>query len=186
MAKVTGPLLSLDASGSVANTMTFSKWKGINYLRQRVVPANPKTAGQKVVRGVLGTLSKACTAVLTSYADSLSKGSEFFQEARDFAPSGNSWISHFQKVQYPGFASRVTAYTALSSTIKGYYDTAGAAAGLTSYVDKNAVTHTAGEQLYHLASFAVTNLGYTMAGGLNSPTNQASVDDFRDYVIVSN
>lgn len=52
MAKVTGPLLSLAASGSVADTTTFGKWKGIPYVRQKVNPSNPNTTGQQSTRNV--------------------------------------------------------------------------------------------------------------------------------------
>ena len=52
MAKVDGPLLSLDASGTIANTLTFSKWKGINYVRQKVNPSNPQTAAQTTQRTI--------------------------------------------------------------------------------------------------------------------------------------
>ena len=41
MVKVYGPMMSLDATGTIGKTATFSKWKGRNYVRQRVVPANP-------------------------------------------------------------------------------------------------------------------------------------------------
>lgn len=50
MATTKGPLMSLDASGSVADTITFSKWKGRNYVRELVIPANPKTGLQTGVR----------------------------------------------------------------------------------------------------------------------------------------
>ena len=53
MAKVTGPLLSLDASGTLASTMTASVWRGINYIRQRVVPHNPQSTAQTAIRQVL-------------------------------------------------------------------------------------------------------------------------------------
>jgi len=59
MAKVTAPFLSLDASGTVAGTLTASKWKGINYMRQRVIPKNPKTFKQVAVRGVIADASLA-------------------------------------------------------------------------------------------------------------------------------
>lgn len=185
MAKVTGPLLSLDASGSVADTMTFSKWKGRNYVRQRVTPSNPKTADQLAVRSILGTLAKACKAVLTSYKDTLFVGSQFFQDARDNAPSGQSWISWLQKVDYAGFDARVTTYTGLSGTIQGYYNTSALAIGLVAYTDVAGDSHTAGEQLYHLASFATIYLGYVMTGGINAPSSGTITDDFADYVSVS-
>lgn len=50
MAKPTGPLLSLGASGTIAKTLTFSKWKGRPYIRQRVIPANPQSSEQTKTR----------------------------------------------------------------------------------------------------------------------------------------
>lgn len=59
MAKVTGPLLSLDASGTIASTMTFSRWKGINYVRQRVIPTYSNTDEQMAVRDIVSDASIA-------------------------------------------------------------------------------------------------------------------------------
>jgi len=52
MAKVAGPLLSLSASGKFANTLVASVWKGIPYMRQYVVPANPQTTAQVAHRAL--------------------------------------------------------------------------------------------------------------------------------------
>ena len=52
MARVTGPLLSLDASGTVYDTLTYAKWKERNYVRQWFKPANPQSAGQVAQRAV--------------------------------------------------------------------------------------------------------------------------------------
>ncbi len=57
MAKTTGPLLSFGASGTIAKTVVFSKWKGIPYARQRVVPSNPQSAAQSLTRNVFGFMS---------------------------------------------------------------------------------------------------------------------------------
>lgn len=178
MATVSAPFLSLDASGTVASTLTASKWKGRNYMRLRIIPANPDTAGQQAVRSILGTIAKAASAVLTSTADVANVGSPFFVAARDGAPSGQSWISWLQKVMYPLFTAQVAAYAGLSGTIQGYYNTEGGVQGLTSYVDKSGDTHTAGEQLFLLAYFATTYLGITVAGGYLTPTNEAAVQAF--------
>ena len=59
MAKVTGPLLSLDASGTVADVLTFSRWKGRNYVRQRVIPSNPNTPDQIAIRDLIRDASIA-------------------------------------------------------------------------------------------------------------------------------
>lgn len=52
MAKPTGPLLSFGASGQIAKTAVFSRWKGRPYVRRHVVPANPQTAEQSLTRDV--------------------------------------------------------------------------------------------------------------------------------------
>jgi len=46
MAKVTGPLMSMDARGQLGKTLVYLGWKGLKTVRSFVVPANPKTAGQ--------------------------------------------------------------------------------------------------------------------------------------------
>ncbi len=51
-------MMSLDASGSLGGAVTFSKWKGRNYVRERVIPANPKSGGQVAVRASMKFLSQ--------------------------------------------------------------------------------------------------------------------------------
>lgn len=53
MAKTTSPLLSMGASGKIGNTMVFFPWKGINAVRQWLVPANPKSTKQTTQRGYM-------------------------------------------------------------------------------------------------------------------------------------
>ena len=50
MAKVTGPLFSIDASGKFGDSMVFGKWKGINYVRRHVTATQPNTKKQIAVR----------------------------------------------------------------------------------------------------------------------------------------
>lgn len=50
MAKLSGPLLSLGARGQIGKTLVSSRWKGIPYMRQYVVPANPQTTAQTETR----------------------------------------------------------------------------------------------------------------------------------------
>lgn len=58
MVKVQAPALSLDASGQLAGALVFSKWKGRNYVRTLVKPANPKSGGQVGVRSAFKFLSQ--------------------------------------------------------------------------------------------------------------------------------
>jgi hypothetical protein len=46
MARVTGPLHSDSASGSIKGGLTYGSWKGRNYVRATVTPSNPRTAAQ--------------------------------------------------------------------------------------------------------------------------------------------
>lgn len=50
MAKITAPFLALGASGTIADTLVASKWKGRPYMRQHVIPANPNSTGQQSTR----------------------------------------------------------------------------------------------------------------------------------------
>jgi len=52
MAKVSAPFLSLSAGGKFADTLVAARWKGIPYMRQYVVPANPKTTAQVAHRAL--------------------------------------------------------------------------------------------------------------------------------------
>lgn len=61
MVKVNAPALSLDASGKLGGAIVFSKWKGRNYVRQLVVPANPKSAMQVGMRAMMKFLSQDWT-----------------------------------------------------------------------------------------------------------------------------
>lgn len=88
MAKVTGPLLSLDASGTIAKTMTFSRWKGINYVRQRVIPTYSNTTLQAAIRLLTSDASKAWATnalVGTTQIDAA------YKLAYDTAASGNAY-----------------------------------------------------------------------------------------------
>lgn len=61
MVKLNGPLFSLDASGTIGDAITFSKWKGRPYARERVIPANPQSGPQVGMRAMLKFLSQEWT-----------------------------------------------------------------------------------------------------------------------------
>ncbi|MBA7527943.1 hypothetical protein ES705_20125 [subsurface metagenome] len=66
MAKLKAPLMSLGASGKLADTLVFFPWKGLNCVREYVIPANPKTALQTAQRG---HVTEAVEYVHTAMAD---------------------------------------------------------------------------------------------------------------------
>lgn len=53
MAKVNGPLFSLEARGKIGDSLVYFPWKGINAVREYVTPANPNTQPQRDQRGYL-------------------------------------------------------------------------------------------------------------------------------------
>ncbi len=53
MAKVLAPLFGFSASGKLADSLVYMKWKGLHTVRQYVIPANPKSDDQKTQRGFM-------------------------------------------------------------------------------------------------------------------------------------
>lgn len=77
MAKVTAPLLSFGGSGAIGKTLVASSWKGIKYMRQHVVPANPRTTAQMFVRrtfALLREVYKIAPPLLTAPWEAFAQG----------------------------------------------------------------------------------------------------------------
>ena len=55
--------MSIDASGTIYNTLTASIWKGRSYIRGYFRPANPKTADQFAQRTLLAAAVAAWQAL---------------------------------------------------------------------------------------------------------------------------
>ena len=53
MAKLKAPLLSLGASQQLGKALVFFNWKGLDLVREYVVPSNPRTSGQVTQRGYM-------------------------------------------------------------------------------------------------------------------------------------
>jgi len=58
MAKPTGGLLAFDARGSIGKTIVYSTWRGRNYVRRHVFPANPQSPGQDLTRNTFSWLQQ--------------------------------------------------------------------------------------------------------------------------------
>lgn len=100
MAKVTGPLFSLDARGKLGSALVFIGWKGIKTVRQWLKPANPKSDDQATVRTIIGGLGRAIGKVAKDKAfhdqlitldlipDQQSKQSFLVQYIKDYFVAG--------------------------------------------------------------------------------------------------
>lgn len=170
--------MSLSASGTFANILTASIWKGRPYMRQRVDPSNPSTAGQIAVRLVLGDIAKAARAVLTSFADESGEGSQFFQDARDGAPAGQSWISYLQKYASDVVSKTLTHWALLDGTEQGYFTTNAGGIGLVDYTPtlggEVQTGLTAGQQLMALGFFGKDYLENTICSTAVGDTSPSS------------
>lgn len=58
MVKLTGPLFSMSASGTIGGTITYARKGGTPYARQHVIPHNPRSAGQTGNRAMWRFLSQ--------------------------------------------------------------------------------------------------------------------------------
>lgn len=118
MARVTGPLMSMEASGTIGQTLTFANWVGRQYVRRWTRPANPQTAGQMVQRNafsVIGVGVSQASKCLQVNSDTTKTDEQAF---RDKAPSGMRWNGYIQKALTgsgaAGYNAAKAAWNALS------------------------------------------------------------------------
>lgn len=114
----------MSASGSIGKSIVFSIWKGVQYVREHVIPVNKMTEDQGDARLMLGGFAKSLAPVV--------KGSVFYNRLTPLVPSGQSWISYciqyFRNVlyinatQYEALISAVTGHSAVSDWIGGAAD----------------------------------------------------------------
>ncbi|MBA7535571.1 hypothetical protein ES705_27829 [subsurface metagenome] len=53
MAKLKAPLMSLGASGALGKALVFFPWKGLDVVREYVIPTNPRSTKQTAQRNLL-------------------------------------------------------------------------------------------------------------------------------------
>lgn len=105
MAKVTGPLFSISASGKLADSMVHFGWKGLHVVRQWVKPANPQSEGQGDRREMLGGLGRAPKYVQDDTV--------YYNHAKSVEPAGQTWLSYFVKYIMETYFANLAGYTAL-------------------------------------------------------------------------
>lgn len=89
MAKLTAPLLSFGGAGQIGKTQVYSRWRGINYARRYVIPANPNSTSQQHTRSVFAWLN-ATWKLMNPAAQAVWL---LFSKGRPFTDR-NAWISH--------------------------------------------------------------------------------------------
>lgn len=176
MAKVTGPLMSMSASGAFGGTMVFSNRLGQNVVRQLVIPANPRSAGQTDARNI-----QRVTAACQKQANAMTLKGEGRtltdkEELQALAPAGQRWNSFFvQSIIGAGdinYTAAEAAWTALTGGQQTAWETA--ANNLTpifpdvaQYV---AVTNAVGTPITGGKAWFIYQYGLYMAGVASLPS----------------
>lgn len=131
MAKVTGPLMSMDASGKFADSMVFGKWKGRNVVRQYTKPSNPQTSLQTDTRNALRVLAAGQTFAGSTLLKRSGETTTDLVELKATAPAGQAWNGWLVKsgigAGLVNYHAAETAYAALTAPQKAAWDTAAAA-----------------------------------------------------------
>jgi len=96
MAKVTAPLLSLEARGKIGDALVAFPWKGRNVMRSWTKPSNPRDIGQKLIRQKLAALGKNAKAIETPKTGLLS-GSTIYQLLKAKTPATQIWNAYMVK-----------------------------------------------------------------------------------------
>ena len=131
MAKVDAPLMSMTATGTYGGTLTFSRRKGVNVVRQRVTPANPQTSGQMTARNRMST-----GGVLQRFANNTAlkqpgKTSTDKALLAGGAPSNSTWNAYLVQAITGGngvtYSAAQVAWAALTAPQKSAWDAAAAA-----------------------------------------------------------
>lgn len=131
MAKATGPLFSMDASGKFGGALVFGKWKGRNTIRQLVTPANPNSTTQEAARNAVRILGGG--QKWTNGTAEIRTGETLTDKVllTAAAPAGQAWNGFMVKsgigAGSVNFDAAAAAYAALTAPQKAAWD-AGAAA----------------------------------------------------------
>lgn len=178
MAKVTGPFLSLGARGTLGGALTASNWKGVNTMRLKGTPSNPKTVAQMAARAFFAAGGK-----VTKRADLAGDVVSF---VKGKTPAQQSWASFFvSEVIGTGgvnISAAKTAYnTAGNSTVKGYFDNAAGDAGIESVnLDGTANTQIPAGLTLWAAYSASNRLGDPSAPAAVTAATQAQVNAYTE------
>jgi len=94
MAKLKAPLLSLGAAGAIGKSLVFFGWKGLDVVREYVIPSNPKTAAQTTQRGYLADAVAAIHAAQASAANPLDEDdASAYSLLASLRPTPSTWFN---------------------------------------------------------------------------------------------
>lgn len=194
MAKVKGPLFSLEARGRVGDAMVHFPWKGRAVVRKWLKPTNPRDVDQKIIRQKLAAMGKN-TAVIETPKTGLADGSKMYQLLKAETPAAQIWNAYFAKkaldyVKTDGnFTLLSQRYATMDSTAHTMWESAATTLGMAALTGPEYATEISpGLQLF-MGAYAAYQLELSSYTDIYSvhPTNwtYAVIDDFAtDYYTV--
>jgi len=114
MAKVTGPLMSMSASGKLADAIVYFTWKGRNVVRQWLKPANPQASDQGDRRIIMGGTGRAVGQIIAD--------EPFHAQLIDLEliPGGQTKQSYMVKYILDNYISNATNYSTELACVKAH------------------------------------------------------------------
>lgn len=97
MAKVSGPLLSIEARGKIAEALVFFPWKGRHLVRQWLKPSNPERDDQGYVRVILKVIGKAIARITSKSQVGDTIDSYLYTKVKAKTPATQPWNAYFAK-----------------------------------------------------------------------------------------
>ena len=188
MAKVDGPLFSLEARGKIGNAVVYFPWKGRHVVRQWLKPTQPNSIKQGYVRAAMKAIGKAIKEILaTAKGDAVD--SALYAYYTNAAPAGQNWNGHLAKgfcdllqagnVFVTGsFTDLVDAYSSLGTDELASFAAEATALGMVDFAFGYGYTDTipAGMQLYFAALAAYNQSVHDTAPYDTDPDSWATGD----------
>ena len=117
MAKVDGPLFSLEARGKIGEALVFFPWKGRHAVRRWLKPTNPRDIDQQLIRQKLASVGQTIGKIL-GVSTAVPNGSYAVQEWKTLTPATQIWNAYIVKKALVDLASD-NAWTTLMGAIDG-------------------------------------------------------------------
>jgi len=143
MAKVDGPLMSMEARGKLADSLVFFPWKGRHVVREWLKPTNKKSTLQGYVRASLKAIGKNIAGIF-SKANGDAVDSALYALCTDKAPADMNWNAFLaqgflDRLQTAGtfvtgsFTDLVDAYSSLNTDVLTAFKTNATALGILDF-----------------------------------------------------
>jgi len=171
MAKATGPLMSMAASGKLGGAIVFGSWKGRPTVRRLVTPSNPKSAGQIGIRQMFRFIGQAWASLSTADQTTYSA------IADSKAISGFNAFTGQNQNRWKGFKAPSKAYPAAEAGTPGTASAINVTAGIGEVtVD---VTLSSAADNWGLMIFRSTSTGF--ATGRSNLVGVITVEDTNQH-----